>query len=201
MANATRRGMLIVVYGPNNIGKTRQLEILQERLKNGRISSRVLKYPVMEVEPTGSVLKRIAKGHESISEEELQKTYAQNRRDFEPTLCSWLDQGVWVLALDYVGSGIAWGIARGVKKAKVEEMNKGLMEPDIAIMLDGPRRGESELVGQLHEDEEDWYKAREVHLELADEYGWVKVEGDASTLTVANRIWAVVKPMVVTRGY
>jgi thymidylate kinase len=107
-----------------------------------------------------------------------------------------------VLAEDYKGTGIVWGVTRGLPIAKMEEMNMDFIEPDISILIDGPRRldlrpGEGHIYQQ---DEDEWYRARKVYLQMADKYGWVRVGGDAPILTVADRIWAVIRPVLAERG-
>ncbi|KKU63947.1 MAG: Thymidylate kinase [Candidatus Amesbacteria bacterium GW2011_GWA1_47_16] len=192
-----RRGLFIVLYGPAGVGKTQQLEILEDTMARMGVHVRRIKYPLYRLEPTGPKLYGILHRKEiAPDEDEMQKMFAQNRNDFEPTLRSWLDSGVTVLAEDYKGTGVAWGMVRGLPLEKMEELNDDQTQPDLAIYLDGPRRMESPLEPHMYEDEEEWYKVRKVMLQLADRYGWIRVGGDAPILTVAGRIFAVVKPLV-----
>ena len=106
--NAFMKGLLIVLYGPNNVGKSRQMALLEERLKQCHRLYKLVKYPIYELAPSGPTLEKIIKKRsESLPEEETQKLFAQNRRDFEPTLKSWLDQGLIVIAEDYKGTGLS----------------------------------------------------------------------------------------------
>ena len=107
-----------------------------------------------------------------------------------------------MLAEDYKGTGIVWGMTRGITVEKMEEMNKDFLEPDVSILIDGPRRldlrpGEGHI---YNTDEEEWYRARKVYLQMADKYGWVRVGGDAPMITVGGRIWTVVKLALAMRG-
>jgi len=201
MKNGT--GLLIVLYGPSGVGKSKQLDLLEERFSKLKTSAKRVEYPVYHLKPTGQVLKKILWGQNGQKEEEeMQKLFVENRKDFEPTLRSWLAAGMIVLAEDYKGTGIVWGVTRGLPIAKMEEMNIDFIEPDISILIDGPRRldlrpGEGHIYQQ---DEDEWYRARKVYLQMADKYGWVRVGGDAPILTVADRIWAVIRPVLAERG-
>ena len=192
-----------MLYGPDGVGKSRQALMLEEKLQETGGLVRRLRYPVYSCQPAGPKLDEILhRTKKSLPEEEMQRMFAQNRKDFEPTLKSWLENGVNVIGENYKGTGIAWGVARGMTVEKMEGMNKDTIDPDIAIYMDGPRRGESLVGGHPYGtegDEDEWYKVREAYLQMADRYGWVRVGGDAPVLIVASRIWAVVRPVVMSR--
>src|SRR3989344_1776487 len=195
-----RRGLFVVLYGPAGVGKSKQLEILDDTLHRIGISCRRIKYPIYNLEPSGSELDRILhRGHGSLSEERMQELFAQNRRDFQKTLNSWLDAGVCVLAEDYKGTGVAWGMVRGMSLEKMEELNSDQINPDLAILLDGPKRVERLQEEHPYDDEDEWYRLRRVYRQLAGRYGWIRGGADAPILTVAGRIFAVAKPVVTVK--
>jgi thymidylate kinase len=197
---AKRNGLFIVMYGPEGVGKNRQASLLEERLREKGKLVRRLRYPVYDLKPTGPQLDQIIHHHtQNLPEEAMQQLFAQNRLDFEPTLKSWLDSGMIVISEAYKGTGIVWGITRGMPVERMEEINKDSLEPDVAIYIDGPMR-EQLPEGHPYGDDEEWYKVRKTYLAMADRYGWIRVGGDAPMLTVANRVWAVVKPVVDVRG-
>ena len=199
---AAGKGLFIVLYGPSGVGKTKQLDLLEERLREG-LAVRRVEYPIYDLGKAGQKLKRILWRQErGLPEEEMQELFSANRRDFEPTLKSWLASGVTVLAEDYKGTGVVWGVTRGLAIGKMEELNRDFADPDVSILIDGPRRldlrsGEGHIY-QL--DEEEWYRARKVYLAMADKYDWIRVGGDAPILTVAGRIWTVVKLALAMKG-
>jgi thymidylate kinase len=190
------KGLFIVLYGPSGVGKTKQLELLEDRLRQEGVAFQRVEYPIYDLKEAGPKLKRIIwRKEKALPEEEMQLLFAKNRRDFEPTLKSWLNSGVTVLAEDYKGTGMVWGVTRGLTVQRMEEINKDFPDPDVSILIDGPRRldirsGEGHI---YQTDEEEWYRARKMYLAMADKYGWIRVGGDAPILTVAGRIWTVVK--------
>ncbi|MFA5854908.1 MAG: hypothetical protein WC846_01275 [Candidatus Gracilibacteria bacterium] len=184
--------MLITLYGINNIGKTTQALRLVERLKNEGFDAIYVKYPVYEVEPSGGFLNQMLRGGkaQNISEEELQMWFTVNRYQFEPTLKEWLNAGKIVVAEDYSGTGLAWGTVKGADTSWLEEINRYLIKEDLAILLDGERHISAKEEGHLHEDNELFMnRSRQVHLELAEKYGWFTIPVTDSKEETENAIW------------
>ncbi|MBU0981164.1 hypothetical protein KKC94_00560 [Patescibacteria group bacterium] len=187
--------MLITLYGINNIGKTTQAKLLVERLRSLGRSAVYVKYPVYDEEPTGQYLNNFLRSgtEQKISEEELQMWFTLNRYQFEPTLKGWLTEGKIVVAEDYVGTGIAWGTVKGASTHWLEEMNKYLVDEDLAILIDGERIESSMEEGHLHETNHEIMKrSRQVHLELAEKYDWTKIPLQPTAPETSELIWQVV---------
>jgi thymidylate kinase len=161
------------------------------RLKEQGLSSRYLKYPVYDLEPTGSRLNAYlrAGNPEGLTPSSVQELFAKNRRDFEPQLKSSLAEGINIVAEDYVGTGLAWGLTAGVKRAYLDKINADLLSPDLAILLDGERFSGGIEKGHRHEQGEGiWQRCRQIHLELAREFGWPIVNANQSREEVLRSI-------------
>ncbi len=187
--------MFITLYGINNIGKSTQALRLVERLKAEGHDAVYVKFPVYEVEPTGVYLNAFLRSGEvqKISEEELQMWFALNRFQFEPTLREWLADGKIVVAEDYTGTGIAWGLVKGASRVWLENLNATLIKEDLALLLDGDRFVHATEEGHLHETNEEFMKrARHVHLELGEAYGWVKIPVQPSKDETEALVWKTV---------
>jgi len=183
------RGKFIVVYGPNNIGKTTQVNKIVSWLKEEGINASYLKYPVYDLEPTGPRLNGILRHHtETLPPLETQKIFAQNRIDYEPILRSRLNDGEWVVAEDYKGTGIAWGMTFGVPKEELEKINKGLLKEDLALCMIGERFTSGIERDHLHEQCNGWENNKKIHELLAQEKGWVVVDSNGSIEQVHGRI-------------
>lgn len=187
--------MLITLYGINNIGKSTQAKRLVERLKAEGRDAVYVKYPVYDVEPTGRYLNEFLRsgGAQTISEEELQMWFTLNRYQFQPTLQKWLAEGKIVVAEDYTGTGLAWGTVKGASTEWLESLNEGLVKEDLAILLDGERFGHAAEKEHIHESNDEFMKrSRQVHLELGEKYGWIKVPVEGNAEEVGQRVWAAV---------
>ena len=170
------KGKFIVIYGANNLGKSHQLQLLEKSLQEKNISTKRIKYPIYDLEPTGPLINNVLRGGLHLPENDVQELYVKNRKDYEPQLKKYLAEGIWVLAEDYVGTGIAWGWVRGLSLEELEKMNEGLLKEDVAILLYGERFLTGKEKGHRNEQSDEmWNLAQQKHLFLADRYGWKKV--------------------------
>lgn len=169
-----KEGYFIVIYGANNLGKTTQIEKLVEALNGVGIKSEKLKYPIYDLEPTGPMINEQLRGTagQTLTEAEFQDLYIQNRFDYQPQLCRALDEGKTVIAEDYVGTGVAWGWVKGLDLEQLLEKNKGLLKPNVEILLDGERFTAPDEKNIHERDDALWLRSRRAHLELAARLGW-----------------------------
>lgn len=187
--------MLITLYGINNIGKTTHSHRLVERLKKAGYEVEYIKFPVYELEPTGTFLNRLLRSGEgqTISEEELQMWFTLNRYQFEPTLKRWLSEEKIVVAEDYIGTGLAWGTVKGARTEWLEALNCHLLKEDLVLLLDGERSVSAMEAGHLHEANDAFMlRSREVHLELGERYGWQKISVQPTKEATEELIWQAV---------
>lgn len=158
----------------------------------------VVKYPIYSLSPTGPQIYNIVKANggrkQKVSHLELQKLYARNRFDFQDALIQILKAGVHVIAEDYIGTGLAWGMTMEVDLKDLLEVNDYLLIPDVSILLDGKRFSQSIEKGHIFEDSSNavWEKNRKIHKELAQKFGWEIVKSDDSPEKVHSNIWKVV---------
>ena len=194
------KGRFIVVYGMNNLGKTTATTSLVEQLNKQGTKTEYLKYPVYEIESGKRLNAYLRNGNpESLTVEQAQKLFAQNRRDYEGELTQLLNSGITVIAEDYVGTGIAWGLIFGVSLEKLQEFNKGLLEPDVAVLLDGERFSTGHEGNHKHEgvSAEDWRKGREIHQRLAGRFGWKTVRANQEREAVLSDLVDLVASVTV----
>lgn len=187
------RGKFIVIYGANNLGKSTQVELITERLIDIGKQAEILKYPIYGLKPTGPKINAALREGLQLTSEELQREFAQNRRDYEPTLVRLLESGTWAVAEDYKGTGISWGVAYGVPLKVMEDINADLIDEDIAILLDGERFSAGIERAHRHEGGFQWERAKEVHMDLAKRYGWEVVSANYSMEKVTSKIWRLIE--------
>lgn len=195
-------GKLITLYGINGIGKTTQVELLVKFLEEqGKRASR-LKYPVYDLEPTGPFIYKYLRdpefrGKNELSTEDLQMKYAENREDYESELQKRLEEGEWIVAEDYTGTGIAWGLTWGADLEYLEKINKNLYQPDLCILMHGHRFNTAIEAGHRNETADERIKiCKNFHLLLKDRYGWEQVDANQSVEEVSRDIVSIVKKIV-----
>jgi len=197
-----QKGLFIAVYGVNSIGKSTHCRILSDRLKRAGYEVITLKYPIYNLEPTGTQLNKILRGEhgQTVSEEELQTLFTQNRKDFEPTLEKYLAEGKIVVAEDYTGTGIAWGMAKGLSQDFMENLNKDLKKEDFSLLITGHRDVRATEKHHIHEQNNDLLqKVSTILVQLGEKYKWNTILLQPTIPDTADLIWKTVKEFIDTR--
>ncbi|HOW60803.1 MAG TPA: hypothetical protein P5548_03450 [Candidatus Moranbacteria bacterium] len=192
------KGKFIAIYGINGIGKTTQVELLVEYLKEKSKNVSRLKYPVYDLEPEGPFIYKYLRDPEfreknELSTHELQKKYADNRSRYEGTLKRRLENGEWIVAEDYIGTGIAWGLTWGGDLEYLEEINKNLLKEDLSILMNGNR-----FLTAVEKDHRNEMEAERIticknfHKLLSGKYNWAEVNANQEIKNVHDDIKGIV---------
>ncbi len=185
-------GKFIVIYGVNNLGKTTQAKRLVKELRRRGKLAEYIKFPKYDIIPSGPMADRFLRGGnpDHFSAREIQIITALNRTQCIPLIEQRLQAGVWIISEDYTGTGVGWGVAHGVPKEFLEEVNSHLLKEDMAFLLDGQRFMDS--IEEAHKFEKDLAlveHARAIFKDLAREYSWKTVNANRSEEEVFTEIW------------
>ena len=189
------KGKLITFYGINNLGKSTQAKLLEKKMIEAGRNVVYYKYPFYDL-PSGKILNSyLREGNPfNLTPREVQTIYAFNRQESQHILKDLLDSGIDVIAEDYAGTGICWGIGAGVDKKYLELINYGLIREDLAFLFDGERFKEATEKGHKHETDEDLLeKVRQAHLKIGEERGWIKVNANLTIDKIHGIIWEEIK--------
>ena len=196
-------GKFVAVYGTNGIGKTTQVERLVDYLKSqGKKASR-LKYPVYDLRPEGPFIYKYLRdpkfrNKKILSTHELQKKYADNRARYEKELRKRLKNGEWIVAEDYIGTGIAWGLTWGGDLEYLEDINQNLLKPDLEILMHGDRFLTAVEKDHRNEMEPERIKiCKNFHLLLAQKYCWKIVKANQKIIKVNSDIKKIVNKIIL----
>ena len=194
----------IAIYGTNNLGKTTQLELLQERCDKEGKSIHTQKYPIYDLVPTGPLIFGVMKKGNplKIKAGELQALTAKNRFDYQQTVRDILNgnsnspypSSRAIIAEMYTGTGIAFGLGDRVKKEFLLAVNEGLLIPDVSILFDGERFKESIEEGHRYEEnDKKTIRIRKIHQILAKEMGWHIINANRTREEIHEEIWGLIK--------
>ncbi len=193
------RGKFIVLYGINNLGKTTQAHRLVDVLNSMGIPTLYQKYAVYDLEPSGPIINDYFRGGNQydLSPRELQLVQALNRTQYEPFIEHTLSKGRWVVAEDYAGSAMMWGMAAGIDRDFLIRTNNHLIQPNVALLFHGQRFTAGIEINHKHEQDPGLTnRAAAAADELSDLLGWKRIFANSSKELVAERVWDVVAPLI-----
>ena len=185
-----KRGRFIVIYGINNIGKSTQAKLLVSAIQGAGKEAVYIKYPLYNMDPSRTLINKALRGGnpDKLMPRELQIIFSLNRTQFAPILESYLSSGINVVAEDYVGTSLAWGIVTGVDGSFLERLNSHLIKEDQAFLLDGMPFANEEEKHVFEGNKELTTKARDVHRKLAADNNWQIVDASQSIEAVHSQI-------------
>jgi dTMP kinase len=131
----------------------------------------------------------------------MQLLYVANRYERKPDLQRWLDAGLVLVCDRYVASTVAYGEAFGLDPGWLQDIQRFLPAPALTILLDiAP-----ETAAQRKSVDRDRYerdlallgRVRAAYQRLAQESGWVSLDGERSKDEVtADVVRAVAERLV-----
>lgn len=166
--------------------------MLVYKFKKLGLPAEYIKYPIYDLAPSGINLNNYLRGgnYFNLSAREAQVFYAFNRTQYEKELQKKLEAGINIVAEDYTGTGLAWGIGAGVDELFLKYINSHLLIEDIAFLFDGERFKEAMEAGHKHEtDDELMGKVRWAHLKLAEEKNWIKINANKTVEKIHEQLW------------
>lgn len=194
-------GKLIVLYGINNLGKSTQAKLLVEKLKTEGFQAEYLKYPIYNLNPSGEIINDYLRegNFYNLHSREAQILYVLNRTQYQDTLISKLKAGIHIIAEDYKGTGIAWGLGSGISEVFLKSINSHLIDEDLVFLFDGERFTSAVEKNHKHETNNDLTnKVRWAHLKLKEEYGWIKINANLKIEEIQDIIWKKVSHFIET---
>jgi len=129
-------GKFIVIEGLDGSGKSAQVDLVINYLKEKNKEVVVTKEPTTESE-AGKKIKQALKKEIILDPLELQKLYVQDRKEhLENKVISALKDGEFVVSSRYAFSTFAYGYSDGLDINFLVELNKNFLLPDITIIVD-----------------------------------------------------------------
>ncbi|EOS66140.1 dTMP kinase [Oscillibacter sp. 1-3] len=199
-------GRFLAFEGIDGSGKSTQLQLLLERLRQRGVECRGTREP--SDGPVGAMLRQILTGRMAADSRVIAGLFAADRLDHlvneRDGILEQVRSGATVVTDRYYFSSYAYhGV--DVDMGWVIDSNRlsaELLRPDATIFLDVPVRRALERIGrnrthtELFEKEDRLTATREKYLEafarLRDTETVLTVDADADADTVAERIWAAV---------
>ena len=189
-----RRGVFVAIEGIDAVGKKTQTSILNSWLRSRGLSTHALSFPVYQT-TIGNEIKRFLAGAVTYPPEVRAMLYAANRWETKAELGSVLSRTDVTLVNRYTGSNLAYGISSGLDLDWLLNLEAGLPEPDVVVVLDAPPASLAPRRGGKDSYERNislQAKARNAYLELAAKFRWAIVDADREIDETSEAIKSVV---------
>ncbi len=194
MVQLLRKGKFIVFEGIDQSGKKTQSILLRNGLKKKGYKVGYISFPKYNTS-IGRLVKKCLHD-DSFSLEMSHILLSANRWESEKEVRYKLENMDFVVCNRYCDSNIAYGLANGLKKEWLENLDLGLPKPDLTILIDIPI---TESVFRKSENRDRYEKDRKFlnnvksrYKKLATMNKWSKIKGNRSKEEVSKEIWNLV---------
>lgn len=193
------RGVFIAIEGIDAVGKRTQTSILKSWLGSRGLSTRTLSFPAYET-MIGREIRKFLAGSVSYPPEARAMLYAANRWEKKAEIEDILSKKDAVIVNRYSGSNLAYGVSGGLGLEWLMNLEAGLPEPDLTIVLDGSpvklvsRRGSNKDSYERNIDLQE--RARNAYLKLAGKFGWTVVDADRGINETSRTLISAVSKML-----
>lgn len=185
---------LVCLEGIDGSGTSTQARRLRKRLEKSGVRWRVIHFPGYET-PVGKLIKRFLLQKIHLEARVIRLLYTANRWERASEIEGTLGEGVVVILDRYSPSNIAYGVADGLDEKWLEDIESGLPQPSLTILIDLPsrealkRKGRVKKLDRYERNMEYIERVRDAYLHLAKEKGWRIVDGDKSRGELEEEIW------------
>jgi dTMP kinase len=194
--------MLIAFEGLDQSGKATQARHLQSRIEQEAHQVHGLSFPDYDT-PIGQEIARALAGERDYPPEVMQLLYVANRFEYKPRLDRWLTVGDVVICDRYRASSVAYGEAQGLDPAWLDEIQRGLAEASVTILLDiAPATAVARKASGRDRYERDLgllARVRESYRRQAAARGWVIIDAEQTKDRVSAAVERAVLPRLARR--
>jgi dTMP kinase len=185
--------LIFAIEGIDQSGKGMQTKMLVERLRTQGHKVELISFPDYFT-IIGKEIKAFLEGYRNYSSQVRHMLLSLNRWERKDLIDEWLKEGKTVVLDRYSGSNYAYGLTQGLELDWLLNLEKGLPEPSITILLDlSPEMSLNRKMSgrDIHERDQELLKGvRKEYLKLAKRWCWIIVDASSDPDTVHNRIWS-----------
>lgn len=202
MSDAPRHAF-ICIEGVDAVGKRTQSSLLNSWLISMGFVTKVLSFPDYET-TIGREIRAFLTGERNYTPQVRALLYAANRWEKSSELIELLTKSDAVIVNRYSASNIAYGLSNGLELEWLLNLEEGLPEPDVILVLDSPV--ESLSTRRVHN--KDAYerdsglqeRTRRHYLELAERFRWKVVDATGGIESTSRRVRAAITEVLPSKG-
>ncbi len=178
--------------GIDQSGKETQARLLARRLRRNGFRTEMLSYPIY-TSHSGREISAFLEGKRSGPPQVLHMLYSMNRWESLPKLKALMKSSDYLIIDRYSPSNIAYGVAHGLDREWLVNLDRGLPRPSRVVLIDTSIQSsfERKTSGRdLHErDVSLLRKVRSEYLKLAHIGHWRIIDGNRSQKEVSENLW------------
>jgi dTMP kinase len=190
-----KKGKFIVIEGLDGSGKSAQVDLLSDFLKQKGYDVLLRNEPTSDSK-IGRKIRQILKGEIKAAPMERQKLFVQDRKEhLENKIIPALNEGKIVICSRYFFSTIAYGTADGLEMETLVNMNKDFLLPDATIIINvSPKEcirriEERGQIKELFEKEKKLEKVSEIYKKFDKMFNGIHwIDGEKSISEVFEQI-------------
>ena len=129
------RGFFIVFEGVDGSGKSTQIDLLSEKLRQSGVDH------IIEREPSGGVIGKLIRGYSEAGDRYFEPEteallFSADRIEHVKRIIGYLSDGITVICDRFMHSTLAYQGGSGVNVAWLRSLQKFDLKPDLVILLD-----------------------------------------------------------------
>ncbi len=127
--------MIVVIEGGDQAGKKTQTTLLFKALKKRKIKTKIFSFPDYST-PVGKEISQYLKGKRKFPPQTIHCLLAANRWEKLNEILEAQSKNSVLIMNRYYQSNLIYGLANGMKKKWLENLDAGLPKADLIILLD-----------------------------------------------------------------
>lgn len=184
------RGVLISFEGIDASGKNTQAKLLCDSLKQNDLAFEFMSFPVYST-PIGNEIRNYLQTKSEYTPETVHTLYSANRYEFKSIIEQWISERRIVVLNRYCESNIAYGVADGLPRAWLEQLESRMPQSDYVFYLRiSPELSLQRKVSRDRFEEDLRFLARvtQVYDTLAMDPRWITVDAERDVEIVGYEI-------------
>ncbi|RKP14518.1 thymidylate kinase [Piptocephalis cylindrospora] len=137
MTLAPRRGLFILLEGCDRTGKTTQVALLKEALSKLEHPVTSKRFPDRST-TVGKAIDGYLSSALNLEDRAIHLLFSANRWEAVQEMKRTLMEGTHIIVDRYSASGIAYSVAKGLPLDWCRDPDRGLLRPDLVLLLDQP---------------------------------------------------------------
>ncbi|HJU59207.1 MAG TPA: dTMP kinase [Nitrososphaeraceae archaeon] len=191
-----KEGQIIVLEGIDKAGKGTQCKLLQNDIIKAGFNCKILDFPDYST-PIGKEIRLFLDGRRSYSKEVQHMLLSVNRWEKKEKIETMLQNGTIIIMDRYYQSNIVYGLSNGLDLNWLINLDKGLPEEDIVIILEIDPETSYKRINYnrdlFEKNLEFLLNVKQNYQKLSQVYKWRIINGEETIEKIHMKISSIVK--------